>query len=286
MTQNLKSSGHSQSGLSLIEILVASFIGMLAVTGALYIFKNQHRNMITQTNTTNLRMNGQYSLNEIQYYLGQTGLGLPNSLDGLMLDSGELVIKLNSSKKSAFATMDAGSSSTTKVVYQIASTDSSLFSLVGRAVAMIGSTPIEAPIISMNSAGGTPPQSKIILSGDKADFPATTSLFPQERLKLHICTGIGSDTVKGDFRILAESAPKRTGIKMDSLTLAEGIESLVFTYTKLNGTSSTTFPTNLDSLQTISVNLVVASKIPDPRLSGDGLIRKTFSVKVNYQKSL
>lgn len=284
--KNQKTVLRTQSGLSLLEIIIASFIGMLAVTGALYIFKNQHRNMVIQTNTTNLRMNGQFSINEVQFYLGQAGLGLPNSLDALMLDGGELVIKTNSSKKFAPATMDVGASGTKVIVYQIASTDTALFSKVGRAVAMIGNTPIEAAIISVTAKGGTPPKSNISLAGDKDDFPITTSLLPQERLKLHICTGIGTDTLKGDFRILAETPPKRSGIKTDSMTMAEGLDSLIYTYTQLNGTSSTTFPSNLDSLQTISVKIIASSLVKDAHLPGDGYLKKSFSVKVNFQKSL
>ncbi len=57
---------NGQKAYSLLELLTASFIGIVAVTGILYVYKIQHKSMLTQTSISEMRMNGQFTLNEAQ----------------------------------------------------------------------------------------------------------------------------------------------------------------------------------------------------------------------------
>src|SRR5690606_17168632 len=87
-------------GFSLLELLAASFLGLLVLSGGLYLYKSQHKNMLVKTSISEMRMNGQYALNEAQYYVHLAGLGLPDGFRGLELDGANLVVKLNPSKTS------------------------------------------------------------------------------------------------------------------------------------------------------------------------------------------
>ena len=72
-------------GFSLLELLAASFLALLVLAGAFYVYKSQYRNMLVKTSIAEMRMNGQYALNEAQYYLMHAGMGLPPGLNCLAL---------------------------------------------------------------------------------------------------------------------------------------------------------------------------------------------------------
>lgn len=274
-----------ETGFTLIEIILSSVIGLIAITGILYQFKGQHRNMVNQSGLSGIRMNGQYTVNEIGYYLNHVAMGLPKNLNGLLMEDGELVIKLNPTRKSAAAVKSAMSNGA-RTIYDIPIADAALFDAVGRAVALMGSLPVEAEIISVAPAPGKPALAQVALDGNEADFPLRTELFPEARVKIHVCSGIGADTSAGDFRLLYETPRKRAGIRPDSLTFAEGVESVRYSFIKTDRDSVSALPTDLDSLLSIRVQVVTRTRIPDPHLPGDGIQRQAFSSSVNYRRSL
>jgi hypothetical protein len=274
-----------QAGFSLIELVIASFIGFVAMAGILYLYKGQSKNMLLQSGTAEMRMNGQFALNEAQYYLAHMGLGLPPNLKNLFIASGDLVIRMNSSKKSAAAVLRAASTSAS-TVYRIDLADTGLFTGKAYAAALVGSQVLEAPVTGVVQDPSDPGGALVSLAADKKDFAANTTLYPVERVRLHRCTGLGADTSEGDFRVLQDNPGLRAGIRQDSLTLAEGIESLSFRYFLINRDSVSSPPSSLDSLRKVEVIVVAISKVKDRDRKGDGYTRDTLSAKVGYRRSL
>lgn len=274
-----------QKGFSLVELLIASLVGFLAMTGILYLYKTQHKNMMVQGGASEMRMNGQYTLNESLYYLAHTGLGLPPNFRNLAVSSGDLVIRMNTSKKSSPASMDP-SSNVSVTVYRIPRADMPIFSGRAFAAAMVGSGFLEAAILSVDPQPGDPSGALVSLAAGKSGFSPATTLYPVERIRLHRCTGAGADTAEGDFRVLQENPGKRAGLVQDSLTLAEGIESLSYRYFLINRDSVAALPSSLDSLQRIRIIVVAKSPVKDRDVSGDGYRRDTLTAKVAYRRSL
>ncbi|GEM_PF-4386830 len=275
----------NQAGFSLIELMIASFIGFLAMMGVLYLYKNQSKTMLIQSGASEMRMNGQFTLNESQYYLAHAGLGLPANMKNLFLSGGDLVIRMNTTRKSSAASMDAASN-TSVTYYRIPLADTGLFSNRAWAAAQVGSGVVEAAIISVAPKAGDPSGALVALSGDKAKFSAGTDLYPEERIRLHRCLGSGADTAENDFRVLQDDPGKRAGLVQDSLTLAEGIESLTYKWFLINRDSVAALPNNLDSLQRTEIIVVARSRYQDRKASGDGYKRDTLTAKVGYRRTL
>jgi hypothetical protein len=242
--------------------------------------------MVTQSGMADLRMNGQYTLNEVQYYLAHAGLGLPGNMSDVFTNRGDMVVKMNGTKKSAVAFMHA-SSNGARTVYRIRAADSALFSNKSFAVALVGNFPMEAEILSVGGQAGQADSALVTLLGNRMDFSASTMLYPMDRVRLHVCTGLGADTAAGDFRVLYERPGARSGITADSLTLAEGIETLDYAYFLVDRKDSlTVLPANLDSLQCIKIKVIAKTVKKDQHLAGDGYHRQTLTAKVNFRRSL
>lgn len=274
-----------QVGLSLLELLVASFVGLLAIAGILYIYKSQQKSMLAQTGLADLRLNGQFTLNEVQHYLTHAGMGLPGSLEDILIIGGDLAVRINRSKQSASA-QKHGSGGGARTLYRVAAADADLFRKAPFAVALSGNQALEAEILDV-TAGPSAGEALVVLRGNPSGFPAGAQLYPLERLRLHVCSGRGADTLAGDFRVLSTPAPGGREIALDTLTLAEGIESLSYSYFLAGRRDSlTSLPADLDSLRSIRVQVVARTLRKDQALPGDGYRRQILVAKVNYRRSL
>lgn len=282
-----RSHGSGQAGFSLLEALVASLVGLLAMLGILYLYKAQHKNLAVQGGMAEMRMNGQYTLNELQFHLAHAGLGLPPGFKNLFLSGGDgdLVVRSNPSKKGAPAAMDPMSTSST-TVFRIPRADTALFSGKAFAAALDGSGAAEAPIRSVEPRPGVPGEALISLARNRVDFPASTVLYPVDRVRLHRCTGIGADTAEGEFKVLAENPGNRPGMQMDSLALAEGIASIAYRWHLINGDSLAAPPGDLDSLLRIGIRVTARTTVKDPALAGDGYRKQVLAAKVAYRRAL
>jgi hypothetical protein len=274
-----------QAGFSLLELLLASFLGLLALSGILYLYKGQHKTMAVQGGISEMRMNGQFTLSEAQHYLTHVGLGLPANFRNLSLEGGDMVVRMNPSKRSAAASMDPASNGT-ETVYRISAADAWPFADMAYAAALVGGGAVEAPILSVVPRPGFPAESLVRLKGSKTGFSAATTLFPVDRVRLHRCTGIGADTVAGDFRVLRDDPGLRPGLKQDTLTLAEGIDSIGYRYVLNNRTVVGALPVSLDSLLQVEVTVVAVSSVQDRDAAGDGRKRDTLRARVGYRRSL
>jgi prepilin-type N-terminal cleavage/methylation domain-containing protein len=274
-----------QRGFSLLEIIIAVFISLMALLGILYLYKAQHKNMNMQSSITEMRMNGQFCLNEVQYYLTHAGLGLPQDFKNLTLANGELVVGKNATKRSTPAIMDP-SSGNTETIYQIARVDTGLFTQRSYAVASLSGGAKSAEIKDIKPNPGVPSEALVILLANKAGFPASTDLYPLEKTRIHLGTGIGADTAAGDFKIMEDNPGPRAGNLPEILTLAENIESITYRYFMLNRDSVDALPARLDSLQRIELTVVAKTRQRDKDKDGDGYQRQTLKAKIGYRRSL
>ena len=275
-----------QAGFSLVEMTVASLVGMAALTGAFYMYKSQHKHMVIQSGMAEMHMNGEYTLNEIEHYLIHAGLGLPLDMKSLLVSGGgDMAVRVNFSKRGAMGSLH-GSSTFTKVVYQIARSDTALFQNMAYVSVQTSSGMREVEIAALAPDPATPGKSRITLVGNKRNFFGTTKLFPMERINLHRCTGKGADTVAGEFRIIKEDPKRRSGLKMDTLTLAEGIESISYRYFMSNGDSLTAMPASLDSLKMIEIAVTAKTLIKDRKYPGDGYRRQNLKAKIGFRRTL
>lgn len=274
-----------EAGFSLLELLLASFLGLIALGGILYVYKGQHKSMAVQGGAAEMRMNGQFTLSEAQHYLSHVGLGLPSNFRNLSLEGGDLVLRMNPAKKSAAGAMDP-SSNPSRTTYRIPAADTALFAGKAYAAALVGGGVVEAAIAGLVPRPGFPSEALLTLEGGKSGFSAATTLFPVDRVRLHRCTGIGADTVEGDFRVLMDDPGLRPGLRQDTLTLAEGIESIGYRYVLSDRTTVPALPGNLDSLLLVEVTVVARSGVVDRDAAGDGVKRDTLRARVGYRQSL
>ncbi|MEO6097816.1 MAG: hypothetical protein ABIW76_20035 [Fibrobacteria bacterium] len=268
----------------MIEVIVASILGLLVLISIMYLYKAQNKNMLVQGSLSEMRLNGQFALREVRNYLMHAGLALPTDLRSLETAGSDLLIKVNTAKRSSAATLDPVSTSI-ETIYRVPMADTTWFRPAGFAAVEGEGKVVEGPIkairllISQN-------QAQIVLTGDKARFPSSGKLYPMDKKRLHLSTGIGGDTAAGEFRILDEKPVNRAGVAVDSLPLAEGIESLRYRYFMSNRDSSIVLPANLDSLARIEITVVARTLLPDPSLLGDGYRRQTLKARVGFRRSL
>lgn len=73
----------SNRGITLIELLVASVIALIATGAALEVYINQQKNWLTQENITDMQQNGRAAIDEIAYHARQAGYRLPPMLEAI-----------------------------------------------------------------------------------------------------------------------------------------------------------------------------------------------------------
>ncbi|HKP95529.1 MAG TPA: prepilin-type N-terminal cleavage/methylation domain-containing protein [Fibrobacteria bacterium] len=271
-----------QRGFSLVEIVVASLVGLAALSGALYLYRNQHRSMMVQSEISTMRMNGQFTLNETKYSLARAGLGLPPDTRFIAVNKGDLVIKSNPSKKSSPGQMSQESNSS-RTAFRIPEGDIPLFEDKGYAVALAEAGVVETEILSVIRVSGS--AGLITLATGKDAFTSSTKIYPMERLRLHRCQGDAGDGPEGDFRMVLEK-PGVPSIPVSSLTLAEGIESIDFRYHMLNKTETAVLPDNLDALEQIEIIVKVRGARAESDGAAEKIPRQTLRAKVNYRRAL
>lgn len=271
----------SQCGFSLVEILVASCVALAAMMGALYLYRNQHRNMMVQSEIATMRMNGQFTLNETKYSLARAGLGLPPNMKFIAISRGDLVIKTNPTKKSTPGAM-AAESNALVTVFKIPKGDVALFNGKGFSAVLTEDGVVEAEILSTRTSGSN---GFISLAADEDKFTSSTKIYPMEQVRLHRCQGTQGDGPDGDFRILRE-IPGGNATQASSLTLAEGIEAMDFRYHSFDGDESTQLPDNLDNLEQIEIIVRVRTPNATSDTTRVGQPRQTLRAKVNYHRTL
>jgi len=71
----------NQRGSTLIELLVASFIGLLVVGSAFEIYLTQHRNWIIQDQVTDAQQSARAAIRMLSGHIRMAGYGLPTGVD-------------------------------------------------------------------------------------------------------------------------------------------------------------------------------------------------------------
>jgi hypothetical protein len=282
---NAGRSALAQRGSSVLEALIASFIGILALSGILYLYKSQHKAMSVQGGLADMRVNGQYALNELQYYLQHAGLGLPSGLPDLFTADGDLVVRINWSKKASPAEMDPGSGSG-RVRYRIPRADTALFNDKAYAAVLSGTRSQEAEITRVQPIPGDPSKAMVEIAGDRDDYPDFGTVYPVDRVRLHHAMADGAETRGGEFHVRLDNPNRRAGLDLDSLVLAEGIEGIRFRFLTLNRDTLSAPPADLDSLYQIEIRVAARSLAVDRHKAGDGIARDTLAARVGYRRSL
>lgn len=278
----------SQAGVSIVEMIIATFVGLLALLGVLFIYKAQNKGVVIQGSMSEMRMNAQFTLNEAMYYLAPAGLGLPDEMDGIDTSGADLLIHTNSTKKSAPATKDLAFAGANQIKYLLnASSDTAIFKKKVFAVLQdVNSNMVKAEIVSVIPGTAVPLTAYIVLKGNKANFNAANTIYPLDVTRLHMCTGVGADTVEGYFRVVGEDHHSRSPAPaLDTLTLAEGIDSLGYAYWMSGGAVQNNLPANLDNLQRIEIIVRARTLIKDVKIPGDGYHRQTMRAKINFRRS-
>ncbi len=258
-------------GFSLLELMAASFLGLLVITGMLYLYKSQHKSMLVNSSMSELRMNGQYTLSEVQYYLTHSGMGLPSGFRDIEFSNGHLVVKMNRSKGGVAATKHA-SSNASKTVFQITDPDEAS-SFEDIAYLLVSGKSSEAAITGNTTGGGS---NQLTIAGDQSKYSANVTLYPVERLAMRR----GND---GSFKVVSESPDDPDGIS--ALNLAEAIDTLAFAFINKAGVKSDTLPVPLDNLERIEIRVVARTAYHDGKYAGDGYRRQQFKSIIGYRRS-
>lgn len=259
-------------GFSLLELLAASFLALLVLAGAFYVYKSQYRNMLVKTSIAEMRMNGQYALNEAQYYLMHAGMGLPPGLICLAFSDSNLVVKSNPSKK-GFAARKLPLAVSTEAGFRLDNPADAKGFENAAYVAVPGQRDEKAVLAFSPSTG------VLRLQGDWARFPDQAILYPLARMEIRR----ESD---GRFRIREQRPGFRPDSADGSLTLAEGIDRLRYRFISKSGARSGSIPVSLDTLERIEIRLTARAQYQDPRYRGDGYRREDFSLVTGYKRSL
>jgi hypothetical protein len=272
-----------RSGFSLVEILIAASIGFLAVTAALYLYRAQHRSMLRQSALSEMRMNGQYALQELHYYLKHAGLGLPSSADDLILRDGELTVRINWTKAGAPAEKISARGAS-RAEFLIPAGDAPLFKDKAYAMVMSGSRAIEGEILALAPAGD-PGRFLLRIAGSSDDFPGNTMAYPVERLRLHHAAQGEAAERGGEFHLKPENPGRLPGLQMNTLVLAEGVESIRYRFITRSGDTLGILPTDLNDLKQSEVRVVVRSLFSNRQATGPESARDTLTARVAYSQS-
>lgn len=73
----------SNKGVTLIELLIASVIALIATGAGLRVYINQQKNWLKQENITDMQQNGRAAIDEIAYHARQAGYRLPPMLEAI-----------------------------------------------------------------------------------------------------------------------------------------------------------------------------------------------------------
>lgn len=73
----------SNRGVTLIELLVASVIALIATGAALELYVSQQQGWIAQENITDMQQNGRAAVDELVYHIRQAGYHIPPALEAI-----------------------------------------------------------------------------------------------------------------------------------------------------------------------------------------------------------
>jgi hypothetical protein len=262
----------SMRGFSLLELLTASFLSLLVIIGIQYVYKGQQKNMLVSSSVSELRMNGQYTLNEVQHHLLHAGLGLPSGFRNLDSLDGSLVVKMNVSKE-GFSAVRHSSSTTTRTYFRLDSLRAG-DAFASSGYVLVRGKPTENAIASLKLVAGL---WHVEIASGMANFPSQATLYPMNRVILKRETD-------GGFKATAQD-PRNAGT-LSNLKLAEGIDSLAYHFISMSGARSTRIPASLDTLHRIEIRVVARTVYKDLKYPGDGYRRKAFSAIIGYRRTL
>ncbi len=264
----------SPKGISLLEVLVASCIATIAIAGILYIYHIQHKGMLVQSGIAEMRMNGQYTLQESQYYLTQAGAGLPSHSHAIFPDVNGLGFKMNPTQTKIRAQKFSSGNSFSQTTFRIPAHSDSLFKFYVWAEGITQDT----AIISIQI---TSTDTLLVVGINAANFPnapAYVNLYPVARQIL-------KTDGQGHFRIHLIPG-LRNDLQPDTLNLAEGIDSLNFRFISSAQCTTSIFPDDLDTLQRILIQISARTLLTDGKYSGDGYHRQHLQAAINFRRQL
>lgn len=74
----------NNAGLTLLEILIASVVGIIATAAAVELYIHQHKNWIIQENVSDLQQNGRAVIDEMSSKIRMAGYGVPEGLEAVI----------------------------------------------------------------------------------------------------------------------------------------------------------------------------------------------------------
>jgi prepilin-type N-terminal cleavage/methylation domain-containing protein len=73
----------ANKGVTLIEVLVAAVIALIATGAALELYISQQQGWIAQENITDMQQNGRAAVDELVYHIRQAGYHIPPALEAI-----------------------------------------------------------------------------------------------------------------------------------------------------------------------------------------------------------
>ncbi len=254
---------HSQAGLTLVELMVGAFIGMMAIAIAMSLYLTQHKSHLRQTSITDAQMNAQFVIGEVQHHLMHAGLGLPREFQGLMYEPGRITVRLNPTKRQIQRTgRSSPASGVTRI--EFAPADAEHFRDIHHAIVRYDNSLRIFPILAFD-----PSRASVDLPGDIDLFETGTNpfIYPAQEFVLLLDQGY--------FRIDRASSK---GPPASSLGLAEGVSSLVLRFkTKGSGIWLTNAPL-LNDLEWMEIDVTTRALTP-----GMDDIKQNLKTRVAYR---
>lgn len=264
----------SEKGLSLLEVLIASTIAIIAIAGILYIYHIQHKNMVVQSGVAEMHMNSQYTLQETQYYLKHAGVGLPNHRHNIFPYGQGLGLRQNLSQKKITAVKHSSGNSSTRTTFRIPFHSDSLF----KYFVWPEGCEIDTTIQSISIVGNDTLLVIPMNSNNFPNAPTPINLIPVEHQYL------ARDT-QSFFRVQA-LAGSRSDLVPDTLTLAEGIDTLSFKFVSIEKCTTSVLPVDLDTIQRILIKVSARTLKLDGTYAGDGYHRESLQASISYHRNL
>lgn len=69
----------NEKGFTLIEMMIAAFIGLMVLGGSIYVFNKQHKLIRTENARTDVRALGRFAMAELATEIRRAGYGFPNA---------------------------------------------------------------------------------------------------------------------------------------------------------------------------------------------------------------
>jgi len=277
LQKDFKTYNQTNSGLTLIEVLVTLVIAVVLGATVMRFYKDSYRSYSLQEQITDRNQNAHYVLTKMVEVFQQMGASLPDSgwgslsVSGGPLSSGG-ILSVGSNPKNGLQTISVATASSITMnvnpIYPFNVSKNDMltpgFVLITRAAAGVKADTVT--IIGRDTTGGG--------LGGTLTLARNVALNPGDRVYAYRIDQYL--LVNNNFVIRQNCDPA------NQIILAENIDSIGFTFRQRNGTPDTTW----GNMRSVSLTVRARTEKKDPNFPGDGYRKISLPMNVLFKNKV